>query len=150
MRLEIRTYSSSPFLPGTFGGAVTSYQRPQLLKSDPFSHTCVLMTASYLSLAGLSEVTLLPVVSLGSPPSLVSLLNPFQASVGGHFTRPLDCACHCLDILDQTPIVYSLHQDHLKAACFLGRTHLKLDSSMELALKAKRAIISWLSRTKLS
>lgn len=137
MRLEIRAYSSSPFLPGTFGSAVTFYQRPQLLKSDPFSGTCVLTTASYLNLAGLSEVMLLPVVSLGSPPSLVSLLNPFQASVGGHFSCTIDCASRCLDILDQTPIVYNLHQDHLKAACFLTRTHLKLDSFVELALKAK-------------
>lgn len=79
MRLEIRTYSPSPFLPGTLGSAVTFYQRPQLLKSDPFPCTCVLTTASYLNLVGLSEVMLLPVVSLGSPPSLVSLLIPFQA-----------------------------------------------------------------------
>ena len=137
MRLEIRTYSPSPFLPGMFDSAVTFYQRPQLLKSDPFPRTCVLTTASYLNLVGLSGVMLLPVVSLGSPPSLVSPLIPFQASVDGLFTCSLDCASCFLDISDQTPIVYSLHQGHLKAACFLIRTYLKLDSFTELAQKAK-------------
>lgn len=94
---------------------------------------------------------LLPGVSPGPPPSLVSFLNPSQASVDDLFSCPLDHATSSLDISEQIPIVYSLHQYHRLKTCLLPQKETSESGQLHrTSSKDKRVIISLWSSAKWS